>query len=386
MTLILPVTVFIAAALVRLAAAYRGELSAAEAGGAYERLLLPLLDPSTARLVGAALGALGASVLTMAFQRRGDVSLTLVVACLAILDPLSIATTSDAGPGGALALAGSCAVAVALLPSRTIVMGAGIGAVLAVLLALPAHPTAVSALAPDAVFLTWSRPASVWLGILPACIHHIGYAVVPLAIGGLFRPGGLRLGLFLVAAFGCAFLVDAGSPERLDAFAMTSPPCIALAALAMSGLAPDLRGRIGWLAVILAVHAPVLVSDLTRGGPGYPWRAATMHVKGDADRALYSTLPVVASAAFGRTVLALPPPGPELDRILRSDEPITLVLPLEGGSLDAPDLPDPAAALQRIERHKVEDAASRPRRFDLYRFEIRVFRLPQDPPAKPTSE
>ncbi|MBI4881033.1 MAG: hypothetical protein HY812_15455, partial [Planctomycetes bacterium] len=128
------------------------------------------------------------------------------------------------------------------------------------------------------------------------------------------------------------------------------------------------------IGVVVAVQAPVLLSDM-KGGPRFPWRAALLRLDRteQSGAAIHTTQPRVVETLTGREVRDLPGSAKELDALLSGGAPAVLLLPIEGGALYGASDP---SLLAEVERRRVASFEIMTRRFDLYRFEVRAFIFP----------
>ena len=374
---------FLAALAVRLYGSNWLPPTSAEAGGAYRSLLFPLDDYRQARWLCALLGALGITIVCGLFATRQSRLTFLCGALVLVLDPLSLAASREAGPGGALVLAFALlGWLVAAPPKRNGFRLALLGTLLLSLaMLLPADRTALQNLPLDASLGAWASVCGTFFGPLCALVHQIGYSLVPLALMGLVRPSGRRLVTLLPIAVLAAFLVDAGPPQRLIAFAAAAPVLLGLLLIALDHLASLERKSpglplavLGSAGLILAVNLPVVVSDL-RGGQRFPWPPALQRLQEiepdlPTHTPIYTTTPEPAELLTNRPVKRLPTTPEGLQKLLAETRPLVVLLPLEGGQLHGSTTPGILSALESI---RVASFEVRVRRFDLYRYEVRGF-------------
>ncbi len=355
--------------------------TAAEATDAWRGLVDPTLGGGfeTGRLVAAVAGALAVAVVVLAFTRRdrspAGTSVALAVAGLSLLDPLGLAAGREAGPGAFVQLAAAFAALLALAPPPTLLgrgLLAGLG-VIPLVAALPVAPSPVSSLPADPTVAAWADLAGAIPGGALLLLHHLGYALVPLALAGLARRPGLRLGLGVLAGVALGSVLDQGALHRLSVAAAASPFALALAGLALERLAESERGGravLGVAALVAAVNAPTFVSDV-RSGQRFPWPIALKRLD-DGGGPIHTTLPAPLRRDTDRQVLPLPDDEAALAALLDAGG-ATLLIPVEGGRAWAAATDD---LLATIERRRLATFEVRVKRFDLYRFEVRAFIFP----------
>lgn len=372
---------FAAALAPRLVACRSLDLTVGEATAAHRTWLELAPSVPAARALAAVLAAAAVPLVFALARANGGRAAARFAAAFCALDPLSCLAGREAGPGGALALLGALLLA-ALEPrlARGFRIGAAAAALLCGALALPGAPALVQALPLDPAFLAWRELGSAVAAGALAVVHQLGYALVPLGLGGIALSCRGRGLLALGAALGLAVAAEAGSPHRLVAFAALSPP-LALAAGRLLGAVAEREcrtarwptGAFGLFALALAVNAPVLASDL-RSAQRFPWQRAfaSLDAGERASLPLYSSAPAPLAAIAGRAVQPLPQDGPTLARLLAGQAPLALFVALEGnlpyGALDE-------AALAAIEATTYPASTSAVSRFDLLRLGIRVYRL-----------
>lgn len=323
-------------------------------------------------------------VVTKALAPRDATERVLVLALIAF-DPLSIAAVygastapavgtafvpgADAAIGTALCAAVACVVLVLRsTATRERRIGIGLGGLAA---AIAAGFALRHAPGPnDALFLAWSDFGPPACSRLYAVVHHVGYALVPLAlwtlIGPQRRPFLWALG---VAAVGVV-LADRLAFSRFALLAAFAPVLVAAAAHAVLELrraAPhasegNLRA-FGLVLVILAVNAPVLASDALTHGPRLPRVVAPLA----SPLPVFTTAPETFTDARAKDLPAALPEGTELDAILA--RPFRILLPIVNGRLWRGDLEQ----LRAVERQALPATETRGKRFDLYRFEVREY-------------
>lgn len=322
----------------------------------------PALDVAAGALIGCA----AIVVLAHAFARAGMDRAAWIASIALALDPLAVAAGRAGAATSAAALGCACLCAWMLVPAPTGRERALYGLVAAACLGAALLPS----FAPwsiDPSFFAWSESHASTLGAALAVAHHVGEAALPLAVlGALRRP---RLLAVLVPAI--AFALLAG-PGRLESFAGVSAIVAALLGVGLGAL-PRSAGAVA-LAFSLAVSAPALLSDL-KPGRRFPFAEAAAWLRGHAAGAtLYTTaVPSLRGAiGSGAAVEPLPADAAAMDALLRSPGAKALVLPVEGERLFGAFDP---ALLARLEARRLADFEITLRRFDLYRFEVRVFRL-----------
>lgn len=427
----LPLVAFVAALVPRLIGvvvrADAHSLSNAEA------LALPIDDPASflvalqaARLEAVVASAWAVALVTAAAERVAGRSGALAAAALGVLCPLSILAGREAGPGAASeCIAASVllfAVVVAHKPSRPALLAslASIAAAALLMLRAPVVPAGVSGgdLA-DPVFTPWAEAATNALAPALAAVHHLGYTLPLLGIAGLFAApapsfrGGTRALLVIIAILTLG-LVGAHEPLRLSLLAPLATVFVLPAAVLIGRAADDRRigdadkstpgalppGRLaalGLFSLAFAGMTPVLLSDV-RQGARFPWSLALTHktlaqtsdehrrdgaaTNEAPETVLYSTTPAPVARLLGRAVLPLPSDDNEVralledsagdgDRSSDGDAPTrVLLLPVEGGRLHGAR----AELLPLIESLQFADQEARASRFDLYRFEVRIYR------------
>lgn len=375
------VPIFAIALAVRLLGSSSLPPSLAEATGASAALLPLDLEMVPARQLAALLGALAATLICALFLGEGRRLLLGCAALLTLFDPLSLAACHEAGPGGALSLASALLVLLVMKPPANwpARIGCGLASLLLVGGAMPGDPGALAALPADATLVAWQSVCGDALGAPLWSVHHLGYALLPLAVAGLLFRRGALLGMLVLVAAGLALLMDGGEPRRLSACAGLAPPLLALALNTIRTIArregPGLPlSTLGVTLLVLAVNAPLLVSDL-KSGQRFPLPVALDRLDDSADVPIVTTTPALIRSSVdrqSRTIRELPADLFGLERMLQEDRPLDFVLPVEGGRLYASADP---SLLERIEFEKLADFEIRVKRFDLYRYEIRVFRI-----------
>lgn len=336
------------------------------------------------RIVSALASSLAAGVLCGALLRSGRPTGALAAAALGVLSPLSVAAAREAGAGGAVEL--MCAMVCARLlllddlKARWRMLPSFAAACLLPTWTL-GHPAPASP-----AFVRWRVLDSDTLAAVLAGSHHLGYALPLLAILGLAQREARALILPACLALMLAVAIPRGAPHHLSDLAGFNPVIIALAALFFERLARAEAERAAPFAarallfVVLAVQSPVLLSDLI-SGLRLPWHAALDEAQGGltaaerSDARIFTSLPIALDRLLPTPhapILALPPTQAELDALLTGAHgPRVIVLAVAGGRAYGDCDP---AAVDWIERHMLADHTFRARRFDLYRFEIRVYR------------
>ncbi len=328
-----------------------------------------------------------------------DRRLALIAPLLLALDPLAIAAARESPRAGALTLLGALLVAliaqqpaprprarvavVALLIS----MGA-IGVFLALLRTSGDAPIPV-----DAAVAAWFDEHSGshgaffgWLARRLATLHHLGYAIVPLALGSIFTNRRC-LALFLVALGLDLLGVDLlfGDGLRTIDHALLSPVVAWLAASTLAGfrkqgaeLGVPWPAILGAIAIVLAVNAPVLLSDALTG-MRFPWHRVRAYL--DADKSLdrakttfYTSTPATAKRALGDSFhVASMQIGDPLFK-LADGSPSVFLIPVNVDQAHGPNFTRSDPQLGFAESVKLADEDIIAKRFDLYRFEVRIFR------------
>lgn len=386
MRLLLVPATFLAALAVRGRGLWDLPPTAGEATDAW-RGLLTIVGPfgenfEAGRGVSAAASALALAVLVVAFLRldttRFGTYRAAAIAALALFDPLGLVAGREAGPGALLQLAGASLVFLALAPPRSAGARAGVSLLIAALLvgAWPADPSPVRALPPDAVITAWAGFLGPWPGGALLLLHHLGYALVPLAATALDRRPAGRLLAVALAGLLAAIIVDGGAPIRLTSFAAVSPPVLALVGLALervSGRPAPGRTLAGIVLLVAAVNGPVFVSDL-RSAQRFPWPIALKQLPPE-EGALWTTVPEPLRSDTDREIRALPAEDDALAALLDAGG-LTILVPVEGGRAWGARTDD---LLATLERRRLATFEVRIRRFDLYRFELRAFIFPPRP-------
>ncbi len=368
--------VFGAALLLRLLAVHSLPATSAEAEGAYTAWWSGFASLTAARVVAAFLSSGAVAVLFLTFAAAPRPTAWLV-AVLGVLDPLGLAAGREAGAGGALALSAALGAFLLLRPPAARGGRAALAAAAAALVGLAWTSAAPGAAPADPMVLAWRSIAGPALGVVLLVLHHVGYSVAPIAIGGMATERGrwLAVPLGLYALLG--WLLGGDGPDRLIAFAGVSPIALAAAAVALERFVVADARRVAPLAIatlLLAVNAPVFVSDLL-GGLRFPWGAA-LHRANEltaADVPIYTTTPDVTARLTARDVHPLPETDAELDALLFGDQPCVILIPVEGGAAYGATRPD---LVEVIERERVATFEATARRFDLYRFEVRAYVVP----------
>jgi len=378
MSALFVVGAFVAALGVRLRGLFGLPPTAAEAVDAWTAAVLPLTSLDAGRTAAAIASAAAVAVLVAAFARRrgtDGVSLVAAVAALALLDPLGLVVGREAGGGAFLQLASALITGLIVAPPRAragrlvIVLLAAV----ALLLALPADCATLAAVPSDPALAAWNSFLGPLAGVPLLLLHHLGYAIVPLAAAGLDRERAGRLAALAVAGVLLATAIDGGVPLRLSSFGAVGPPVIALAGLALGRVAEGVGTRFalpGLVLLIVAVNAPVLVSDL-RASHRFPWPIALKKLP-EGDGPIWTTQPAPLRLDTEREVRALPSDADALAALLDAGD-ATILIPVEGGRAWAADPPD---LLAELESRRVADFEVRVRRFDLYRYELRAFIFP----------
>lgn len=333
------------------------------------------------RAVSAALA--GIALLAIAWPRTNDPGLGTIAGILFALDPLSILAAHESPRASLLQLGGALLV-------RAIGRGSGpfvaIAAV-AVLGAALLTPGTIESVAPSPALAAWYGEDHHPFAAPLAAIHHLGYAALPLALGGFLA---LRGGAGIMIAAGLALAGFAPGAALTD-FAVVSP-AVAVAAATTIG---KLRAREaelgrrplvvpGAILLVVAVNAPALVSDAATG-LRYPWNAVRTWLASRADLDPTSTIVVTTDPDLARDALGanwtVEPIGPDdvLDPEANPQNAATktrvVVVPVSSG-IQSGRTGDPPW-LEIAERRKVPDFAPLARRFDLYRLELRVFVFPR---------
>ncbi|MFG0316855.1 MAG: hypothetical protein ACF8XB_06255, partial [Planctomycetota bacterium JB042] len=271
--------------------------------------------------------------------------------------------------------AAASAVLLALAPPPTRlgrVLVAGLAGI-PLLLAFPADATLVASLPADPTVTAWADLAGPVPGGALLLLHHLGYALVPLALAGLSRRPGPGLGLGALVGVALGLLIDQVALGRLSALAGAAPFVLALAGLALARLAERERGgraALGLATVVAAVNAPSFVSDV-RSGQRFPWPIALKRLD-DGGGPIHTTFPAPLRRDTDREVVPLPDDEAALSALLDAGG-ATLLIPVEGGRAWAAATDD---LLATIERRRLAAFEVRVKRFDLYRFEVRAFILP----------
>jgi hypothetical protein len=350
------------------------------------------------------LSALSIAAASFLFVRRG----AWLAALLLALDPLAREAGQDA-PSVALTV---LAVAVAAAPrptSRGLARAMPIVAVALIALAVLSRTQPVS-LGEDPAMASFSAwpPFERWL----ALGHHAGWPLLFLAITG-FALAPSRL---VALALGGLTLIPSLRSGALVDFAALSPALAAAAATALVALArrdgaeSPLRSPAAAIALgfTLAVQAPLLASDLA-SGLRFPLAAAAPALR-VGEQALpprvFTNLPhsvarllhrgpatpltngaLRDAADLGGVAIEKLPTGPRLEALLvpGGEERWIVVALVDGIALRASDDPprDRAAGaarddvIARLEAVRLPDLEARTPRFDLHRFELRVFRVPR---------
>lgn len=355
----------------------------AEASGDFRSLLLPLAEFRQARIVCALLGSLATVLICGAFFARVSRLTFLAGAAVALLDPLSIAASREAGPGGPLALAAALVALLLIAPPKGRMARILIGSLAAVALALaiPSDRAALAALPADATLSLWNSVCGKVLGAICLLIHHIGYAAAPLALIGLTHPTGRRLAILLPFAMLAAPWIDGGQLHRLSALAAVSPVVVALLFLTLDRVARADReaarsalGLLGVAGLVVAVNLPVLVSDL-KSGQRFPWppalqRLSTLDPALPAETPVYTSTPAPLAWLSSRPIFKLPQDPDQVAALLDNSRPLIVLLPIEGDTIHGMDDP---AILRRLEGRSLAAFEVPVRRFDLYKFEVRAF-------------
>ncbi|MFH0943800.1 MAG: hypothetical protein V2A76_01270 [Planctomycetota bacterium] len=357
--------------------------TAAEASGDFQSLLLPLAEFRYSRIVCALCGSLAASIVCGAFFARVSRPTLVAGAAVALSDPLSIAASREAGPGGPLALAGALLTLLLIAPPMGRKARLLVGALAAVVLAfaIPADRTAIAAFPRDATLTAWDSVCGSWFG--PACllIHHVGYAAAPLALIGLSHRTGRRLAILLPFAILAALWVDGGQLHRLSVLAAVSPVAVALLFLTLDRVARADRlssrsalGVLGMAGLVIAVNLPVLVSDL-KSGQRFPWPPALQGLAAldpvlPPETPVYTSTPTPLEWLSNRPIRMLPPDLEQVEALLGGPRPLVFLLPVEGGEVHGVDDP---GVLRLLEGRSLPAFEIRVKRFDLYRYEVRAF-------------
>lgn len=347
-----------------------------EAKGLFHSWLFDFAESvTTSRAMGAFAGALASVLLVVAFRNTPPTA--AAVGLLAAADPLGVASCREAGSGGMLSLAATLAVFAVLSPTRH-KLGTLLITLLGLfllLLAIPADRAAIAALPPDPTLAAWSGQLGFTLGILLMVCHHAGYALVPTALAGVFERKGKPL--LLLAALGVciAFWIDGNGPVRLSSLAVLSPILVAMAGLALEHLRSRDNSRLampGLMLLILVVNLPVLISDIGMG-QRFPWAQALEEI-GDGEEPLYTTTPEVLTSLTEREVRPLPDSEADVMALL-SDPTMSgwVLLPCEGGQVYGTTSSEMIDSIEKRQLSHFEATASR---YDLYRFEVRGYRLP----------
>lgn len=332
--------------------------------------------------------------LWLACSSRDPAERLLALAVFAF-DPLSIgaaygasvsATAAGAfvpGPDAAIGTAACATIAgvvLALLATtararRAGFALAGLAGVLAAVFAFQ-HAPAES----DALFLAWSEFGPPALARVFAVVHHVGYAVLPLALWTFVSPARRSFLVAGAAALCVVLLVDRLGFARFASLAVFAPVITAAAVHAILELrrsAADPRDgalrAFGLVLVVVAVNAPVLASDALSRGPRLPQVRGTKSSPGAANAspaaelAVHTTLPDAFVGATAKTPPQRLPSGAELETLLGG--PFRILLPVVNGRLAGGD----DATLRAVERVVVPTSETRATRFDLYRFEVREY-------------
>ena len=326
------------------------------------------------RVVCAITSAAAAGMIVAALRSVGSRA-SVVAAWLAVLSPLSIAAAREAGPGAALEWIAAGLLWIALDRQRgtqwlawTSVV---IGAVGAVFLRESIPPASL-----DATISRWSIFDSELAGAALAFGHHAGFALIAVATGGLWHARGRPVAACGVVIAALTLALERGLPERLASLAGVGLAAVALAALAVQTLADRNRERrqrppadLCLLLVLLAAQSPVLVSDAS-SGLRPPWRAALDGLGGPSTVPIWTNAPATVSRLLPQaTIEPIPSGGPPPDGGA-GDERL-VVLAVESGRAIGSD-PD---LLQRIDARRLPERTFLARRFDLYRFEVRIYRF-----------
>lgn len=332
--------------------------------------------------VGRVISALATAlaVLVIAWPRPGDGSFGRVAGLLLAFDPLSILAAHES-PKAALLNLGGALLARSLGARRGFLIGVVAVAAFAFAWTMPGAAGSRSA---EPALVAWYGDDHSALAIRLAAIHHLGYAVLPLALGSFLALRGFGGALLLLGLV----LAGLGDRSTITDFAVVSPivACCAAATIARLRAREVELGRAplaipASLALVLAVNAPVLASDALTG-LRYPWNAvrAWLESRRDLDPAttiVHTTDVELARAALGPRFRIEPI---DASAIIESgsttqgaEGPRVIVIPVSSGI--ASGRSEDAPWLTRVESRKVPDFAPLARRFDLYRLELRVFVL-----------
>ncbi len=314
--------------------------------------------------IGAEMAALAITALLL-FKcgRRTAAGLALAIGAL---DPLRVAAAGGGPSCVAPAVLGACALALACGPGLLLrTLGAAGFVVLAAGFVAPVPLGGV----PDPWPLAWSDDARV--GAVCAGLNHFGWMAVVLAAFGLVRsPLGSRPIFAFVLAAG-AWALCPGWHDRLAAFVALSPALVAGAALALESVAEKsaCAARVLFALVVLA-NAPTLVSD-AGGGLRFPTSAAIAALSDDdrRDSEIVAPTPALFSETGARVVVLEKSELPAVD-VTKGPARIVILPILNERACDvSPEV------LDAVERLTTPAFEHRMRRFDLYRLELRVYRL-----------
>jgi len=374
---------FLVALVIRTRGATWLPPTVAEASDAFRSLLLPLSDFHDSRLFSGLCGSLAAVVICGAFFGRMSRLPFLAGACVALLAPLSIAASREAGPGGPLALAFALLCLLLISPPRKVPVRIVVGVLAAafIALAIPADRAAVAALPMDPTARLWFSTCGFIAGTACLLLHHVGYAAVPLALAGIATREGRRVAVLLPLAIVAALWLDGGELHRLSALAAVSPVAVSLlwlflerAARTDSESSRSPLGAAALSALVIAVNLPVLVSDV-KSGQRFPWPPALQRLKA-LDPPLAETTPIYTTTTppvawlTERPVLPLPDDPAELETLLETTRPLVVLLPVEGGVAYGAE---ETGLLETLEARGLPAFESRVKRFDLYRFEVQGY-------------
>jgi hypothetical protein len=223
----------------------------------------------------------------------------------------------------------------------------------------------------DALFLAWTEFGPPALARVYAVLHHVGYAIVPLALLQCATPARRPLLLALAFALVAVALADRWTFARFASLAAFAPVLTSAAVRTVIELrrtATDAqRGALrafGLVLVVLAVDAPVLVSDALSHGPRLPRPSAP---SGGVAPPTYTTAPEAFTSAAAKSQPQELPRGAALDAVLA--RPFRVLLPVVNGHPWRGD----REQMRAVERITVPAAETRATRFDLYRFEVREY-------------